>query len=96
MQTETHCRYDMEVVAKHVLKQSSFAYYSTGSTDEFTKEGNQAIFRRIKLIPRVMVDVSHVTLRTTVLGFPMSFPVYISGAAKCGFAHSDAEVRRSS
>eukprot|EP00965_Chrysotila_dentata_P119006 3934515-Pleurochrysis_carterae.AAC.1 len=33
--------YDFEAVAKRVMKDSSFAYYATGATDEFTKQGNQ-------------------------------------------------------
>ena len=37
--------YDFEAVAKHALKLSAFNYYATASTDEFTKQGNQAIFR---------------------------------------------------
>eukprot|EP00462_Mataza_sp_D1_P012976 CAMPEP_0175149598 /NCGR_PEP_ID=MMETSP0087-20121206/17338_1 /TAXON_ID=136419 /ORGANISM="Unknown Unknown, Strain D1" /LENGTH=642 /DNA_ID=CAMNT_0016435319 /DNA_START=106 /DNA_END=2034 /DNA_ORIENTATION=- len=84
--------YDFEAVAHHVLKTSSFNYYATASTDEFTKKGNQGIYRRIKLVPRVMVDVSEVNMSTSMLGVPLDFPVYISGAAKCGFAHPEAEV----
>eukprot|EP00327_Prymnesium_parvum_P002581 CAMPEP_0182830580 /NCGR_PEP_ID=MMETSP0006_2-20121128/18653_1 /TAXON_ID=97485 /ORGANISM="Prymnesium parvum, Strain Texoma1" /LENGTH=1019 /DNA_ID=CAMNT_0024958161 /DNA_START=95 /DNA_END=3155 /DNA_ORIENTATION=+ len=85
--------YDFELVARTYLKPSSYAYYATGSTDEFTKTGNQAIYRRIKLVPRVMIDVSDVDLEVEVLGTRMSFPVYISGAAKGGVSgNPDAEV----
>jgi L-lactate dehydrogenase (cytochrome) len=39
-----------------------------------------------------MRDVSNIDMATTMLGHKTSFPVYISGAAKGGFAHPDAEV----
>lgn len=45
----------------------------------------------MRLIPRVMRNVSDVKSATTMLGHKMSFPVYISGAAKGGLAHADAE-----
>lgn len=58
---------------------------------QFTKCGNQEIYRRLRLVPRVMRNVSDVDLGTTMLGHAMVFPVYISGAAKGGLAHADAE-----
>lgn len=54
--------------------------------------GNQEVYRRLRLVPRVMRDVSNVDMATTMLGKKMAFPVYISGAAKGGLGHQDAEV----
>ena len=54
--------------------------------------GNQEIYRRLRLVPRVMRNVADVSMATTILGQASSFPVYISGAAKVGFAHPDAEI----
>jgi L-lactate dehydrogenase (cytochrome) len=54
--------------------------------------GNQEIYSRLRLVPRVMRDVSTINMATTMLGHSMAFPVYISGAAKVGFAHTDAEL----
>jgi L-lactate dehydrogenase (cytochrome) len=55
------------------------------------RSGNQEIFRRLRLVPRVMRNVSDIDMATTMLGHNMSFPVYISGAAKGGLGHPDAE-----
>lgn len=41
--------------------------------------GNQEIYRRLRLVPRVMRDVSNVQMATTMLGHATAFPVYISG-----------------
>jgi len=85
--------YDMEVVAHAVMKSSSWGYYFTGERDEYTKTGNVLAFRQIKLVPRVMVDVSDVNTSTSLLGYKSSFPLYISAAAKGGLSMcQDAEV----
>lgn len=84
--------YDFHAVARLTLKPSSYAYYATGATDELTKCGNQDIYRRIRLRPRVMVDVSDVRLDTSMLGVGVRMPIYISAAAKGGLAHPDAEL----
>eukprot|EP00958_Prasinococcus_capsulatus_P015662 scaffold1675_cov361-Prasinococcus_capsulatus_cf.AAC.3 len=83
--------YDMELVAHKTMKASSWGYYWTGDKDEYTKNGNQLIFRRIRLIPRVMVDVSNVNFETKLMGFASSMPLYISAAAKGGLANAEAE-----
>eukprot|EP00892_Ulva_mutabilis_P012875 jgi/Ulvmu1/9960/UM059_0008.1 len=83
--------YDMEQVAHASMKDTSWGYYFTGSMDEYTKCGNQEIYRRLRLIPRVMRNVADVNMETSMLGEKMSFPVYISAAAKGGLAHSEAE-----
>lgn len=53
--------------------------------------GNQEIYRRLRLIPRVMRNVADVSMETSMLGQQMSFPVYISAAAKGGLAHAEGE-----
>lgn len=49
------------------------------------------MYRRLRLVPRVMRNVAEVDTATTMLGHKTAFPVYISGAAKGGLAHLDAE-----
>jgi L-lactate dehydrogenase (cytochrome) len=45
----------------------------------------------LKLVPRVMRNVSEIAMETTMLGHKMAFPVYVSAAAKGGLGHPDAE-----
>ena len=84
--------YDFYEVAARRMTAEHMAYYQTGGTDLFTKAGNQEIFRRIELVPRVMIDVANVSTATTMLGFPTAAPIYISAAAKGGYAHQEAEL----
>lgn len=43
-------------------------------------------YRMVKLVPRVMIDVSTVDTATTLLGYKSAFPLYISAAAKGGLS----------
>eukprot|EP01050_Picozoa_sp_SAG11_P026850 SAG11_NODE_6582_length_1284_cov_1.422785_1_plen_350_part_00 len=43
-------------------------------------------------VPRVMVDVAATSTATTMLGFTTAAPIYISAAAKGGYAHPEGEV----
>jgi L-lactate dehydrogenase (cytochrome) len=48
---------------------------------------NRRAFSRIFFLPRVMRPVSSVDPSTTVLGFPSSIPVFVSGAALAKLGH---------
>jgi L-lactate dehydrogenase (cytochrome) len=73
--------YDFEMVAQRRMKPQHMAYYATGASDNYTKIGNQDIFRRIELVPRVMMDMSQTDMAASLLGSPTSAPIYISA---CG------------
>jgi isopentenyl diphosphate isomerase/L-lactate dehydrogenase-like FMN-dependent dehydrogenase/cytochrome b involved in lipid metabolism/hemoglobin-like flavoprotein/DMSO/TMAO reductase YedYZ molybdopterin-dependent catalytic subunit len=84
--------YDLEHVAKSKMKLSAFNYYATGATDMFTVDGNQEIYRSIRLCPRVMVDVTDTSTTSSILGNATAMPIYVSASAKGGLAHKDAEI----
>ena len=83
--------YDFEAVASRTMKQAGWAYYSSGADDEITLRENHSAFHRIWLRPRVMVNVKHINMETTVLGHPTSMPLYLSAAAMCKLGHPDGE-----
>jgi L-lactate dehydrogenase (cytochrome) len=84
--------FDFEQVAKHVMKPDAWDYYSSGADDEITLRENHSAFQRIWLRPRVLVDVSSVSMQSTMLGHPCSFPLYITATALAKLAHPDGEV----
>ena len=53
--------------------------------------GNLEAWRRLRLRPRVLVDVSVVSTATTVLGTPVSMPVLVAPTAIQRLAHPDGE-----
>src|SRR5918911_5090491 len=60
--------WDYERLAHDALDENALAYFAGGAGDEVTLRDNLAAFERLKLRPRVLVDVSSVTTATTVLG----------------------------
>jgi 4-hydroxymandelate oxidase len=88
--------FEYERIAKNHLSSMAFDYYSSGAWDEVTLQDNQAAFQRIKLRPRMLVDVSERSLTTTVLGQPLQLPLLIAPMAFQCLAHPDGEVATAS
>jgi 4-hydroxymandelate oxidase len=83
---------DYESNAKEVLSQTTWDYYSSGAWSESTLQDNLAAFERFKLRPRVLVDVSHRSLQTSILGQPIESPILIAPTAFHCLAHPDGEL----
>jgi 4-hydroxymandelate oxidase len=84
--------HDYEVAAQAALGPAAFDYYAGGAMDEITLRENRAGFDRLRLRPRVLVDVSRRQLSTTLLGRPIPFPVLIAPTALHGLAHPEGEI----
>ncbi|WP_104989823.1 alpha-hydroxy acid oxidase [Deinococcus sp. NW-56] len=83
---------DLEALGRSRLDRNALEYYASGANDELTLRENRTAFARLKLRPRMLVDVSNVDTRTEVLGLPLRSPVGIAPSAFHGLAHPDAEV----
>ncbi|MFQ5703982.1 MAG: alpha-hydroxy acid oxidase [Gemmatimonadales bacterium] len=83
---------DYEHVARDVLADGPFGYIAGGAGDELTLRANRTAFDRFRLRPRVLIDVSRVDARTTVLGQKVSFPVLLAPTGFQRLAHSDGEL----
>lgn len=84
--------FEYEQLAKEHLSKMSLDYYSSGSGDEITLQDNRAAFARVKLRPRMLVDVSDRNLTTTILGQPLQLPLLIAPMAFQCLAHPDGEI----
>ncbi|AXG98253.1 alpha-hydroxy-acid oxidizing protein [Deinococcus wulumuqiensis] len=84
--------HDIEQAAREVLPPAAFAYYTGGANDEHTLRENREGYARLKLRPRMLVDVSQIDTSATVLGLPLAFPVGVAPCAMHGLVHPDAEV----
>jgi isopentenyl diphosphate isomerase/L-lactate dehydrogenase-like FMN-dependent dehydrogenase len=82
---------DFEALARERLSPLAWDYYEGGAEDEYTVADNVAAFRRIKLRPRVLVDVADRDLTTTVLGQSISLPIVLAPTSHQSLAHPDAE-----
>ncbi|TBU31119.1 glyoxylate dehydrogenase [Dichomitus squalens] len=84
--------HDFENVAKLVLPEKAWAYYSSASDDEITIRENRMAYQRVWFRPRILRDVSTVDWSTTILGQKSSLPVYISATALGKLGHPDGEL----
>jgi 4-hydroxymandelate oxidase len=69
-----------------------FDYYAGGAGEEWTLRENRRAFGRWTIRPRVLVDVSTVDTRTTVLGEEVPFPILLAPTAFQRMAHRDGEL----
>jgi 4-hydroxymandelate oxidase len=83
---------DYERLARAKMERAAFDYYAGGSGQERTLAANRSAFDAIQFRPRVLVDVSHIDLATTVLGQAISFPVILAPTAFNRLACDDGEM----
>jgi 4-hydroxymandelate oxidase len=83
---------ELEDLAKDHMSPVAMAYVSGGAADEITMRANSEEWRRIRLNPRVLVDVSTVDLKTEILGQAFDLPILLAPAAFHGLCHRDAEI----
>jgi (S)-2-hydroxy-acid oxidase len=70
-------------------------FYNSGSTDQITVADNSRAYRKYKLRPRVLRDVSQVDTSVEVLGKRIDFPLCVSPAGIQAMAHPDGELATS-
>jgi isopentenyl diphosphate isomerase/L-lactate dehydrogenase-like FMN-dependent dehydrogenase len=87
--------WDYERLAEQKLDANALAYFAGGAGDELTLRENVAAFQRLKLRPRMLVDVTNVSTGTTVLGTDVAMPILIAPLAMQRIAHPDGEVATS-
>jgi len=83
---------DLRRVARRRLPKMVYDYLDGGAEDEVTLQRNCTAFANYELLPRILVDVSEVSLATTVLGQPIDFPVILSPTGLSRLFHHRGEL----
>ena len=83
---------DYERLARESLSEGAYGYFAGGAGDEQTLRDNVEAYRRWRLRPRALVDVSEPTTATTVLGTGVSMPLLVAPVAFQRMAHPDGEA----
>jgi isopentenyl diphosphate isomerase/L-lactate dehydrogenase-like FMN-dependent dehydrogenase len=78
-------------VARHLLASPTYEWIRSGSGDGFEGD-NEAAFKRHRLRPSVLVDVSTVRTETTVLGATIAAPVMIGPMGLQQAVHPEGEL----
>jgi len=82
---------DFEPLARERMTPAGYDYVAGGAFDEVTLADNLAAWRRIRLLPRVLVDTTTIELTTSVLGRPAP-PYGVAPMALHRLADPDGEV----
>jgi (S)-mandelate dehydrogenase len=83
---------DLRRLAKRRLPRAIFDFFDGGAEDETTLRGNRAAFERVRLLPKVLVNVSSVDLKTELLGKTASMPLAIAPTGGISAGRAGAEL----
>jgi 4-hydroxymandelate oxidase len=84
--------FDYAKLAPSRMSTIGWEYVSGGAADELTLRWNRDSYDRIRLRPRILVDVSQIDTRVTLLGRELRFPILLAPCAYHKLAHPDGEV----
>ncbi|HEV3317440.1 MAG TPA: alpha-hydroxy acid oxidase [Candidatus Angelobacter sp.] len=82
---------DFEAQAEGCMSPMAHGYIVGGAADELTLRANSEDWRRIRICPRVLVDVSEINLQTEVLGQRLELPLLLGPAAFHRLCHAHGE-----
>ncbi len=82
----------LEAAAREKLDPAAFAYYAAGSGEEISTGEAASAWRDMRLLPRVLRDVSSVDTSLTLAGIPLTAPVLAGPTAMHAMADPEGEV----
>ena len=82
----------LEAAARERLERGVYDYVAGGADDERSVADAQTAWSRLRLRPRVLRDVSEVSMATTVLGSRLPVPLLVAPMAYHRMAHPDGEA----
>jgi 4-hydroxymandelate oxidase len=84
--------FDFEALARDRVSHGAWARISGGAADEITLRWNREAYDRIRLKPRILVDVSHIDTRIQLLGQELPFPILLAPTGAQSFVHSGGDL----
>ena len=92
MTAQAHSIGELRERAKRRLPRAVFDFFDGGAEDEETLRGNRAAYESVRLVPKVLVDVSRIDTSTSILGVPSSLPVAIAPTGGVGFGWPGGDI----
>jgi (S)-mandelate dehydrogenase len=83
---------DLRRLAKRRLPRAIFDFFDGGAEDETTLRGNRAAFERVRLLPKVLVDVSAADLKIELFGKTANLPLAIAPTGGISAGRPGAEL----
>jgi L-lactate dehydrogenase (cytochrome) len=83
---------DLRDLARRRVPRAIFDYADRGSYDEVTLQRNRHDLDALQFRQRVMIDLSKLSLATTLLGEPATMPLAIAPTGLTGLFHANGEI----
>ena len=83
---------DLRRLAQRRLPRAIFDFFDGGAEDEVTLRENRAAFQRVRLLPRVLVNVAQVDTRVNLFGRESKLPVAIAPTGGIGAGRPGADL----
>ncbi|CAM4907565.1 unnamed protein product [Rotaria socialis] len=85
--------FEFEALAKQLMKPHRFYYYDYKAGQGHTFQASRDYYnKQLKIIPRVLMHVTNVSIKTTIFGSTYESPIIIAPSAFHCLAHNDGEV----
>ena len=89
---EPICLADFEPLARAKMSTMAWEYVTAGAGDELTVRWNKEAYQRIRLKPRVLVDVTKLDTHVTLFGQQHAFPILLAPTAAQTLTHAEGEL----
>ena len=83
---------DLRELARRRLPRAIFDFFDGGAEDEVTLRANRAAFERVRLLPRVLVNVAEVDTRMALFGKETRLPLAIGPTGGIGAGRPGADL----
>ncbi|KAI0552256.1 FMN-dependent dehydrogenase [Xylaria curta] len=85
---------DFDFAARQKLGDFEYSFYRVAAGGEWSYRNNLEVWSKVKFRPQHLTDVTKVntTLKTTILGYEFSAPVFIAPAARGGYGDERGEL----
>ena len=83
---------DLRRAAQRHLPRAIFDFFDGGAEDELTLRDNRAAFARLRLLPRVLRDVSAIHTGIDLLGQPAALPMAIAPTGAVGYGQPGGDI----
>ena len=84
--------FDYAKAAPDHMSKIGWEYISGGAADELSLRWNRESYDRIRLRPRILVDVSQLDTKVTLFGVEQPFPILLAPTAYHKLAHPEGEI----
>jgi 4-hydroxymandelate oxidase len=83
---------DFEEGARKMMSPMAYEFVASGAADELTSRWNRESLGKIRLRPRVLVDVSKLNTRVTLFDQELPFPILLAPTAYHRLYHAEGEL----